>query len=89
MPALRSCCAYLMILGDCFSPLLKAAAGDVWWAERDAVIAGVGTLVVLPLCFPRSLDAISGVRFVYWLCIGGWVRACGVISYCVERLLRV
>jgi hypothetical protein len=33
---------------------------QVWWTERDLVIFVLATLFMLPLCFPRTLDAISG-----------------------------
>lgn len=61
-PPARSCCAYLMILGDCALPFLEQASGGaaVWWASRDAAICLLGAAVVLPLCFPESLDTLAG-----------------------------
>lgn len=52
--------AYMIILGDCFQPLLEGHFGQVWWTARRAVIPALSVTTMLPLCFPRTLDAISG-----------------------------
>lgn len=57
-----SCIAYLVIIGDSFSPLIALATGDgSVLADRRLVIATLGLLVVLPLCFPRELGALAWV----------------------------
>ncbi|PSC71694.1 AAAP family transporter: amino acid [Micractinium conductrix] len=74
--AYGSATAYLIILGDCFQPMLAAAFGQVWWTERDVVIAGMATAFMLPLCFPRTLNAISGfssITFYALCCVVGSV----------------
>lgn len=55
-----SCCAYLMVLGDSLHPLLAAVGGDAWWTQREVLIAIVGSAVILPLCFRRTLGALAG-----------------------------
>ncbi|KAI7840595.1 hypothetical protein COHA_005745 [Chlorella ohadii] len=52
--------AYMIILGDCFQPLLEGHFGQVWWTARRFVIPALSAATMLPLCFPRTLDAISG-----------------------------
>ncbi|KAL4420656.1 hypothetical protein ABPG75_010312 [Micractinium tetrahymenae] len=59
-----SATAYLIILGDCFQPLLEQAFGQVWWTERNTVILALSSAFMLPLCFPRTLKAISGFSSV-------------------------
>lgn len=57
-----SATAYLIILGDCFQPMLAGHFGLVWWTQRSLVIAALASAFMLPLCFPRTLHAISGGR---------------------------
>ncbi|KAL4451420.1 hypothetical protein ABPG77_009492 [Micractinium sp. CCAP 211/92] len=59
-----SATAYLIILGDCFQPMLEQAFGQEWWTERNVVILALSTAFMLPLCFPRTLNAISGFSSV-------------------------
>jgi sodium-coupled neutral amino acid transporter 7/8 len=57
-----SCIAYLVIIGDSFSPLIALGAGEgSLLADRRLVIATLGMLVVLPMCFPRELGALAWV----------------------------
>ena len=55
---------------------------QVWWTERDVVIAGMATAFMLPLCFPRTLNAISGARCVH----GGGPAGPACSSLCLWRL---
>lgn len=51
----------LIILGDCFQPLLASILGEgSWLAQRDTVIGLISTVFILPLCFPRTLTALAG-----------------------------
>jgi amino acid permease len=64
--------AYLVILGDCFHPLLSRVLGATWYTTKKAAIVSVGTAVVLPMCFAESVSAsanISGVNFVAFLLV--------------------
>lgn len=64
--------AYLVILGDCFHPLISRVLGATWYTTRKAAIISIGTAVVLPMCFAESLSAaasISGVNFVAFLLV--------------------
>ncbi|KAL4855593.1 putative sodium-coupled neutral amino acid transporter 7 [Chlorella vulgaris] len=81
-----SATAYLIILGDCFQPMLAQTFGQVWWTERDLVIFVLATLFMLPLCFPRTLDAISGFSSVtaYALCV-----VVGMVVYRSLQALQV
>lgn len=81
-----SATAYLIILGDCFQPMLAQTFGQVWWTERDLVIFVLATLFMLPLCFPRTLDAISGFSSVtaYALCV-----VVGMVMYRSLQALQV
>lgn len=58
-----------IILGDSFQPMALEVFGEAWWTRRDPIIAAGSTLFMLPLCFPTSLAAISGVcsRQISWL----------------------
>lgn len=56
--------AYLVIIGDTVQPVLAHLSGDAAWATRSAVISGIGTAVVLPLCLPRTLSAVSAISTV-------------------------
>jgi len=55
-----SAAAYLIILGDCFTPVLTSILGAAWFTQRDFVILAASSLCILPLCFPRSLTALAG-----------------------------
>jgi hypothetical protein len=64
--------AYLVILGDCFHPILSKLLGSTWYTTRNSAIISIGTAAVLPLCFAESLSAaagISGVNFVAFLLV--------------------
>lgn len=64
--------AYLVILGDCFHPLLSRVLGSTWYTTKQAAIISVGSAVVLPTCFAESLSAaagISGVNFVAFVLV--------------------
>lgn len=58
-----SCIAYLVIIGDSFSPLLKMALGDhaLWLADRRVLIVLISAVVITPLCMPRDLNALEWV----------------------------
>ena len=57
-----SCVAYLVIVGDTASSLAAQALGsDSPLARREALLPGVALLVVLPMCFARSLAALEWV----------------------------
>ena len=75
--------AYLVILGDCFHPLLSHFFGAAWWTSRRAAIAGVGTTVVLPLCFPDSIAAASRISDI------NFGAFCAVIAAIVARSAQV
>lgn len=67
-----SCVAYLIILGDCFHPILSRLFGHVWYTSRKAAITGVGTFLVLPLCFAETLSAakhVSSINFVAFIVV--------------------
>lgn len=53
-PGLHSSCPH--------SALRAWPAMQVWWTARSAVIPALSITTMLPLCFPRTLDAISGAR---------------------------
>ena len=78
--------AYLVILGDCFHPLVSKLLGTTWYTTRKAVIATTGTAFVLPMCFAESLSAaagISGVNFVAFLLV-----VVAIIGRSVETLVK-
>lgn len=70
-----SCVAYLIIIGDVFTPLLEGALGAAWYTQRDVVIAAVSTTLVLPLCFPRSMSAIAGRLVAAQTVAAVWLHA--------------
>jgi amino acid permease len=59
-----SATAYLIILGDCFAPLLAGLLGQAWYTQRDVVILAISCATILPLCFPRTLSAIAGENYL-------------------------
>ncbi|GBF99905.1 hypothetical protein Rsub_12813 [Raphidocelis subcapitata] len=56
-----SCIAYLVIIGDTFSALAQQAFGIGAYTDRQPILLGVGLLVILPMCFARSLAALEWV----------------------------
>ena len=52
----------MIILGDCFHPMILDAFGPAWWTHRGSVIALFSACLMLPLCFPTTLGAIAGAR---------------------------
>ncbi|CAK0787069.1 hypothetical protein CVIRNUC_010285 [Coccomyxa viridis] len=73
-----SCIAYLVIIGDSFSPLLALATGaDSIFADRRLVITLVTFVIILPLCFPRELGALA------------WVSMAAVIGFIYTAVVVV
>jgi amino acid permease len=77
-----SATAYLIILGDCFQPMVAEAFGQTWWTARDPVILGLATAFMLPLCFPRTLHAISAFSSVTFYAL------CAVVGLVVHRSVQ-
>lgn len=78
--------AYLIILGDCFQPLLLQAFGDTWFTKRDMVISFISCACILPLCFPRRLTALAGVSA---LTLYGLFVVVGAIVYRSVQIVKV
>jgi len=68
-----SCIAYLVIVGDTFSSLAQQAFGLNTYTERHAVLLAVGLVVILPMCFAKSLSALGELIFIGWVGCAGWV----------------
>jgi len=56
---LLACLAYSMIIGDLFSAILVTAGAEGVFAKRWFSIVGITATVVTPLCFLKSLAALS------------------------------
>ena len=54
-----ACLAYSIIIGDSFSQILSSLRLPGPLASRNSVIVGLSSLVVLPLCCLRKLDALK------------------------------
>lgn len=81
--------AYLVIIGDTVTPVLERVTGGAGWVTRTGVISAVGTLVILPLCLPTTLSAVSAistVNFVAFLMVIGavLVRSAQSVAAAVE-----
>ncbi|EIE22920.1 hypothetical protein COCSUDRAFT_47742 [Coccomyxa subellipsoidea C-169] len=73
-----SCIAYLVIIGDSFSPLIALGVGDgSFLADRRFVITTIGLLLILPMCFPRDLGALA------------WVSMAAVIGFMYTAIVIV
>ncbi|BDA50337.1 Putative sodium-coupled neutral amino acid transporter 7 [Coccomyxa sp. Obi] len=73
-----SCIAYLVIIGDSFSPLIALGVGDEsFLADRRFVITTIGMLLILPMCFPRELGALA------------WVSMAAVIGFMYTAIVIV
>jgi Transmembrane amino acid transporter protein len=74
LKTLLACLAYSMVLGDTFTVLLPVSSED-----RNKVLVGVTTFILLPLCWmkdlkslaPFSLLGVMGMA-VGFLCLVGW-----------------
>ncbi|KDD73837.1 transmembrane amino acid transporter protein, partial [Helicosporidium sp. ATCC 50920] len=73
-----SCVAYLIILADCLHPIAAGILGEAWFTSRAAVLIFAAVFIVLPLCLPDTLDAISGIGVFALYGIGIMV---GLITY--------
>lgn len=57
-----SCVAYLIIIGDSYTKVVSAFAGDAasaWWANRRFAIAIIGAFVVTPLSLLREMSRLA------------------------------
>ena len=60
-----SCVAYLIIIGDCIHPLVDQALPSLALPfTRNTVIAVVGTVTILPMCFARTLSSAASISVV-------------------------
>ena len=57
---LRPCCRLRAPAAELKPRPLGRCFPQVWWTGRTTVILALSSITMLPLCFPRTLDAISG-----------------------------
>jgi hypothetical protein len=73
-----------IIIGDNFSSLAQAAFGAHVATGRQFITSAVTALVILPMCFARSLSALGG-----WpRGRGGYEPALGMAGWRLERLRK-
>ena len=81
-----ACLAYSIIIGDSFSAIFKSFGANEFVSNRNNVIVGLTSLLILPLCLLKNLDAL---KYTSILGLGKSIVVCTYVILLTHNLYLI